>query len=385
MALSSPPTFPWLLCVYCSQKLTLENDTQPTSHQTTTSLSDAMKVSCLHALLVVAASLTAHANADFSVGRGHTIKSATSKHVNYVKQWTLTAGANANSIGSIDLSLAGNAYVTYVSDLPSDVAGYVNVSGDSRATVNAVIVSKDVNNDLEDDSDLDDLFDNDNDGNELNVWLNDKAASGYLLTEIFLASPETVTDVKSQRSAHVVIEDGVLVTDGRKAELQIEASGSSAVYVSAPDAPVSVGALSLDTTGSASIEYNVKSVSVRSDLQLGAQGSSTIAVLSSTVATRELELEARKSASICFSAPEITAKRPQVIQGKTRISMPNSFEMYGTTGSATCEESELPARKAGKIAAASATGSTYTDTDDDLDVDDALDNDNDLDDGNDLD
>ncbi|KAG2774100.1 hypothetical protein PC129_g15659 [Phytophthora cactorum] len=325
-----------------------------------------MKLSSFHALLVAAASLVAHTTADFKVTPEPIVKAATSKHVNYVKQWTLSAGSNTNSIDSLDLSLAGNAYVSYVKGLPAGVIGYVNVSGDSRTVVNAVTVSKDV---LDIDNDLDDLFDNDNDGGELNVWLSNKAASGYLLTEIFLASPEAVTDLKSQRSAQVVVEDGVLVKNGKRAELQIDATGSSAVYVSSPKTDVSVRQLSLETTGTASIEYNVNSLNVRSELHMDVQGSSSITVLSSTVKTAQLELETERSGTICISAAEVRATLPK-IQGKNQISMPNAGETYGTTGTDVCEEATLPARKAAKITGASAsiTG-LITDLDDDLDND----------------
>ncbi|KAF1795901.1 hypothetical protein GQ600_11991 [Phytophthora cactorum] len=296
-----------------------------------------MKLSSFHALLVAAASLVAHTTADFKVTPEPIVKAATSKHVNYVKQWTLSAGSNTNSIDSLDLSLAGNA-------LPAGVIGYVNVSGDSRTVVNAVTVSKDV---LDIDNDLDDLFDNDNDGGELNA----------------------VTDLKSQRSAQVVVEDGVLVKNGKRAELQIDATGSSAVYVSSPKTDVSVRQLSLETTGTASIEYNVNSLNVRSELHMDVQGSSSITVLSSTVKTAQLELETERSGTICISAAEVRATLPK-IQGKNQISMPNAGETYGTTGTDVCEEATLPARKAAKITGASAsiTG-LITDLDDDLDND----------------
>ncbi|KAE8905066.1 hypothetical protein PF005_g28211 [Phytophthora fragariae] len=306
-----------------------------------------MKVSSFHTLLLAAASLSAQATADFKVTPGSTIKAATSKNVNFVKQWTLTASATTNTIDSIDLSLAGNAYVSYVSGLPSGVIGYVNVSGDSRAVVNAVTVSKDVDNDLDNDNDLDDLFDNDNDkGGELN-------------------------DVNSKRSAHVVIEDGVLVTQGKRAELQIDASGSSAVYVSAPDTAVSVRQLSLETTGSAKIEYSVESIHARSELQMDAQGSSSISVLSSTVKTSQLELDALNSGKICIDAQEVKAAWRD-IQGKNKISMPNAVKKHGTTGTFACVASKLPARKAAQITASPTSATGYVDNDD---LDDDLDND----------
>ncbi|GMF88941.1 unnamed protein product [Phytophthora fragariaefolia] len=325
-----------------------------------------MKFSSFHTLLLAAASLSAQATADFKVSPGAIVKAATSKHVNFVKQWTLTAGTTTSTIDSLDLSLAGNAYVSYVSGLPAGVIGYVNVSGDSRTVVDSVTVSKDVDNDIDDDNDndLDDLFDNDK-GGELNVWLGNKAASGYLLTEIFLASPEAVTDVKCQRSAQVVIEDGVLVTEGKRAELQIDVSGSSSVYVADPNTAVSVRQLSLEATGSAKIEYSVKSINVRSELQMDAQGSSSITVLSSTVNTNQLELDALNAGKICIDALEVKA-RWRDIQGKSKISMPNAAKKHGTTGTFDCEESTIPARKVAQITAANLAANAFLD-DDDLD------------------
>ncbi|KAE9077798.1 hypothetical protein PF006_g27848 [Phytophthora fragariae] len=284
-----------------------------------------MKVSSFHTLLLAAASLSAQATADFKVTPGSTIKAATSKNVNFVKQWTLTASATTNTIDSIDLSLAGNAYVSYVSGLPSGVIGYVNVSGDKRLPAH----------------------------------------------RDFLASPDAVKDVNSKRSAHVVIEDGVLVTQGKRAELQIDASGSSAVYVSAPDTAVSVRQLSLETTGSAKIEYSVESIHARSELQMDAQGSSSISVLSSTVKTSQLELDALNSGKICIDAQEVKAAWRD-IQGKNKISMPNAVKKHGTTGTFACVASKLPARKAAQITASPTSATGYVDNDD---LDDDLDND----------
>ncbi|ETK81807.1 hypothetical protein L915_12717 [Phytophthora nicotianae] len=332
-----------------------------------------MKLSSFSALLVAGASLAAHANADFKITPDRTVKAATSKHVNYVKQWTLSAGTNTDFIDSIDLSLAGNAFVSYVDGLPADVIGYVNVSGDSRAVVNAVTVSKDVLNDIE--NDMNDLLDIDSDGGELNVWLGPTATSGYLFTEIFLASPNAVTELKSQRSAQVVVENGVLAVKGKRTELQIDATGSSAVYVSDPKTDVSVKELSLETTGKASIDYNVKSVAARTELKMESKSTSSITVLSSTVQTSTLELKADISSSICISAKEVTAKTP-TLKGKDQISMPNAAKTYGAAGTEACEEAALPARKAGKVTGVVAgltnilTGEDNDDLDDDNETED---------------
>ncbi|ETL35214.1 hypothetical protein L916_12625, partial [Phytophthora nicotianae] len=162
----------------------------------------------LPAILLVAASMAAHSTAEFTVTSGTTEATTSStEHVSFVKQWTLNSATNGDNIDSIDLDLAGRVYVSYVSGLPSGVLGYVNVSGDSQTVVDAVTVSNDDTND-NDDNDNDDT--NDTDG-ELNVRIGNSTSttlSGYLLTEIFLASSGIVTDVKSQRSAQVVVEDG---------------------------------------------------------------------------------------------------------------------------------------------------------------------------------
>ncbi|OWY94488.1 hypothetical protein PHMEG_00035759 [Phytophthora megakarya] len=333
-----------------------------------------MKVSSFHALLVAAASLLAHATADFKVSPGEVTKIATSKHVNYVKQWTLNASGKPDSVNSIDLSLAGNAYVSYVKGLPAGVIGYVNVSSDSRGVANAVTVSKDVDNELDDDAD--DMFDSDNNGGELKVWFGNKADSGYMLTEIFLASPRAVHEVKSQGSVSVVIEKDVFVSNNERAELKIEAIGSSAVYVSAPAAAVSVMELSLDAKGSAIIEYNVESLST-SELSMEAQGTSSIAVLASTVVTSQLDLEVGLKSSGCFSAENMKATQRKI---KGKVSMPNSSKKFGTTGTATCAASKLPPRKAARITDTTSTGTNRffdDDDNDDNDLDDMFDNDRD--------
>ncbi|GMF50795.1 unnamed protein product [Phytophthora fragariaefolia] len=312
----------------------------------------------IQALLLVAASMTARASAEFTVTSGTTeATTSTTENVAFVKQWTLNAASSADTIDSIDLDLAGRVYVSYVSGLPSGVLGYVNVSGDSQTVVDAVTVSNDDDND----NDNDDNDANDNDG-ELNVRIGNSTStattlSGYLLTEIFLASTGIVTDVKSQRSAQVVVEDGVLVSSSTTAELQVEASGSSAVYVSAANTEVSVRQLQLDAAGTSSLQFNVKSVSVTDEAQFEAQGSSGISVLASSLEAAQLELEAQNTATICLSAQQVTATNYQG-QDASRISMPNASSKYDSTGSFACDESSVPTREPSCVSSACATSST---------------------------
>ncbi|EEY58896.1 putative GPI-anchored serine-threonine rich hypothetical protein [Phytophthora infestans T30-4] len=282
----------------------------------------------LQALLLVAASLTARATAEFTVTSGTTEATTSStEHVSFVKQWTLNSAATGDNIDSIDLDLAGRVYVSYVSGLPSGVLGYVNVSGDSQTVVDAVTVSNDDTND-NDDNDNDDA--NDRDG-ELNVRIGNSTSttlSGYLLTEIFLASSGIVTDVKSQRSAQVVVEDGVLVSSSTTAELQVEASGSSAVYVSAASTAVSVRQLQLDAAGTASLQFNVES-------------------------TATLELETQNTGTICINSQTVTAANYEG-RDASRISMPNASSKYTSTGTAACDESTVPAREPACVSSACA-------------------------------
>ncbi|EGZ08688.1 hypothetical protein PHYSODRAFT_524975 [Phytophthora sojae] len=286
----------------------------------------------IQALLLVAASMTARASAEFTVTSGTTeAATSTSENAAFVKQWTLNAANSADTIDSIDLDLAGRVYVSYVSGLPSGVLGYVNVTGDSQTVVDAVTVSNDDDND----NDNDDNDTNDTDG-ELNVRIGSSTTaattlSGYLLTEIFLASTGVVTDVKSQRSAQVVVEDGVLVSSSTTAELQVEASGSSAVYVSAANTDVSVRQLQLEAAGTSKIEFHVKSVSVT-----------------------ELELETQGTGTICTSAETVTATNYQGTDA-SRISMPNTSSKYDSTGSFACDVSSVPAREPSCVSSACAS------------------------------
>ncbi|OWY95265.1 hypothetical protein PHMEG_00034775, partial [Phytophthora megakarya] len=233
-------------------------------------------------------------------------------HVNFIKQWTLSAGVNTNSINSIDLSLAGNVYTWKVS---AGVLGYVNVSGDSRAIVDGVSVSSDADNNIDE---------KDNSGGEISVRLENRLASGHVLTEIFLANLDAVAEVTSQRSGQVVIEDNVLVRWNGRAELQINATDSSVVYVSAPN--------------------NAHSIS-----RMRARDSSRIKVLSIWLHASQLKLDAVDVGSICMSAQKAKASVAYV-NGGDKISLPLSSKKHGTTGTFACEKSMLPERKAAKIA-----------------------------------
>ncbi|KAG1712835.1 hypothetical protein DVH05_000570 [Phytophthora capsici] len=308
----------------------------------------------IQALLLVAASMTARATAEFTVTSGTTEATTSStEHVSFVKQWTLNSAVTGDTIDSIDLELAGRVYVSYVSNLPTGVLGYVNVSGDSQTVVDAVTVSNDDSND----NDNDDA--NDTDG-ELNVRLGNNTAttlSGYLLTEIFLGSNGAVTDVKSQRSAQVVVEDGVLVTSSTTAELQVEAGGSSAVYVSAASAAVSVRQLQLDAAGTSTVQFNVGSVSTTEEVQIDTQGSAAISLLASSVEAATMELEAQNTGTICIGAQTVTATNYEG-QDASRISMPNASSKYTSTGSFACDESSVPAREPSCVSSACADSST---------------------------
>ncbi|KAG1712839.1 hypothetical protein DVH05_000574 [Phytophthora capsici] len=310
----------------------------------------------IQALLLVAASMTARATAEFTVTSGTTEATTSStEHVSFVKQWTLNSAVTGDTIDSIDLELAGRVYVSYVNNLPTGVLGYVNVSGDSQTVVDAVTVSNDDSND--NDNDNDDA--NDTDG-ELNVRLGNSTAttlSGYLLTEIFLGSNGAVTDVKSQRSAQVVVEDGVLVTSSTTAELQVEAGGSSAVYVSAASAAVSVRQLQLDAAGTSTVQFNVGSVSTTEEVQIDTQGSAAISLLASSVEAATMELEAQNTGTICIGAQTVTATNYEG-QDASRISMPNASSKYTSTGSFACDESSVPAREPSCVSSACADSST---------------------------
>ncbi|KAJ8579193.1 hypothetical protein ON010_g15 [Phytophthora cinnamomi] len=313
----------------------------------------------IQALLLVAASMTARASAEFTVTSGTTeATTSTTENVAFVKQWTLNAANSADTIDSIDLDLAGRVYVSYVSGLPSGVLGYVNVSGDSQTVVDAVTVSNDDDNDAND-NDANDAGDNDG---ELNVRIGNSTStattlSGYLLTEIFLASSGIVTDLKSQRSAQVVVEDGVLVSSSTTAELQVEASGSSAVYVSAASTAVSVRQLQLDAAGTAKLQFNVKSVAATEEAQFEAQGSAAISVLASSLEAAQLDLETQNTGTICISAQQVTATNYQG-QDASRISMPNASSKYDSTGSFACDESSVPAREPSCVSSTCASSST---------------------------
>jgi hypothetical protein len=275
------------------------------------------------------------AEADFSVTSQSTMAlQSTVDHVSYVKQWTLTATATNegdDKIDSLNLDISGRVFVSYESDMPSGVLGYVNVSGDSKEIVDMVKVVT-----------------NDDDDEQLHVRIDNSSASsgasGYLLTEIFLAASNGVTDVKSQRTAEVVLENDVLVTRDSDEELQLEASDSSAVFVAATGTSLSLKQLKLELSDSSSLQFAVGSVSISEDAKLEAHDSSAITVLSSSFEADKLELDAEDSGTICIAAGDVSASSYDGEEA-SKISMPNASNKYDSTGGFACDESSAPTRE----------------------------------------
>ncbi|RLN53201.1 hypothetical protein BBJ28_00025427 [Nothophytophthora sp. Chile5] len=307
-------------------------------------------VSAFVVVVSLAVANQVYAVADFSVTSEatRTLDSAIA-HVNYVKQWTLTA-TDANDgddkIDSLNLDLSGRVFVSYVSGIASGVLGYVNVTGDSQEVVEVVSVRT-----------------NDDDDEQLHVRIDNTSSNssvnGYLLTEIFLSASSSVTDVKSQRSAEVVIQDGVLVASGTDEELQLELSRSSSVYVSSDGTAVSLGQLKLEVSDTASLQFNVDSVTVSGDAKLEAHDSASITVLASSFKAEKLELDAEDSGTICIAAADVTTSSYDG-EDASKISMPDSSNKYDSTGNFACEELSVPAREPKCMSSSCSSSSTTT-------------------------
>ncbi|KUF89756.1 hypothetical protein AM587_10005901 [Phytophthora nicotianae] len=292
-------------------------------------------------LFVLVATLTRiGADSDFSVSSASTesVDSST-ENVNFVKQWTLTATNSHNDgdnddnddddsddssddgdkIDSIKLQLPGRVFISYSSNLPAGVLGYVNVSGDSQSVVDTVKVSSN-----DDDEELEVKYDG-----------RSNSSTGYLLTEIFLATSNIVDDVEIESTAEVVIEDGVLFASNTNKEVQIKAKHSSVVYVSS--SPMSLQDLKLELSDSATLQLSTDSITLREDGQFQAHDRSSINVLTSSLTVDDLDLDAENSGTICISATEVKARNYDG-QDRSRISLPNASSKYTSTGTASCDE-----------------------------------------------
>ncbi|KUF83991.1 hypothetical protein AM587_10001704 [Phytophthora nicotianae] len=316
-------------------------------------------------LFVLVATLTRiGADSDFSVSSASTesVDSST-ENVNFVKQWTLTATNSHNDgdnddnddddsddssddgdkIDSIKLQLPGRVFISYSSNLPAGVLGYVNVSGDSQSVVDTVKVSSN-----DDDEELEVKYDG-----------RSNSSTGYLLTEIFLATSNIVDDVEIESTAEVVIEDGVLFASNTNKEVQIKAKHSSVVYVSS--SPMSLQDLKLELSDSATLQLSTDSITLREDGQFQAHDRSSINVLTSSLTVDDLDLDAENSGTICISATEVKARNYDG-QDRSRISLPNASSKYTSTGTASCDEVSIPSREPGCVSSSACSSTTSTST-----------------------
>ncbi|KAG7382726.1 hypothetical protein PHYPSEUDO_004417 [Phytophthora pseudosyringae] len=306
-------------------------------------------------VLVAALLAIAGADSDFSVSPTATegVDSST-EHVSFVKHWTLTAtdtdndddddssDDGDNKIGSIKLQLPGRVFISYSSSLPSGVLGYANVSGDSQGVVEAVTLSSN-----DDDEELEVKYDS-----------RSSSSTGYLLTEIFLATSNTVDDVEIESTAEVIIEDGVLVASNTNKEVQIKASDSSVVYMLS--SAMSLQDLKLELSDSATLQLTTDSITIREDGQFQAHDKSSITVLTSSLTVDDLDLDAEASGVICISATEVTASSYDG-EDASKISLPNASSKYTSTGTLSCDEASTPSREPSWVSS-SACSSTPTST-----------------------
>ncbi|KAG7398482.1 hypothetical protein PHYBOEH_010939 [Phytophthora boehmeriae] len=322
----------------------------------------------LVATLLVALFSSSAADSDFSVSSAATesVDSSTD-HVSFVKQWTLSSSNTPNSnnnndddddsdddssddgdkIDSLKLQLRGRVFVSYVSGLPSGILGYVNVSGDSQSVVEMVKVSSN-----DDDEELEVKFD----GSTSNA---NSGASGYLLTEIFLATSSIVKEVEIESTAEVVIEDSVLVSSNANREVQVKASDSSAVYVSS--SAMSLQDLKLELSDSATLQLTTDSIELREDGEFQAKDSSSLSIIAPSVTANKLDLDAENSGTICLSASTVTASNFDG-QGASRISLPNASSKYTSTGSQECTEATAPSRGPSCVFSSSCTTTSTSTT-----------------------
>ncbi|CAI5721151.1 unnamed protein product [Hyaloperonospora brassicae] len=302
-----------------------------------------MRTSGWQVCVIAASVFSTIALADFKVDGDRTTRSEmNSRYANYAKSWTLSS-SDATEIESLDLSLAGTVYVSYSSDIPSDVVGYVNVTGNTKTIVEAVTVTNEVNGLLPDLTSLDDVFGDTK--KQLSVSLDNDVTHGHLLTEIFLSNRRKVTKIATRRTADVVVTNDVLLTRSSTRGQKISVTGMSTLYVSMPNAAVKVREIDALVTGGGRMQYRAKSLDLWQKLELEASGDTSIKMLCPVVIAGKLELESESQDSeICLSAHKVKAALPEVT-GKRSVSMPNYGDGLGAHGTSACSLSKAPPRE----------------------------------------
>ncbi|OWY92397.1 hypothetical protein PHMEG_00038624, partial [Phytophthora megakarya] len=162
---------------------------------------------------------------------------------------------------------------------------------------------------------------------------------------VFLSESSLISVVETHHSAQVVIEKGTIITDNKGSDLVVEASGSSAVYVSDASAELNVADLVMEASGNANIYLQVASVTTK-EVTLESRDSAAISVLTSSLEMAgDAVLETQGSGTICTSAKQVTVGGDYVGESASGISMPNASDKHDATGTLACDKFTTPARK----------------------------------------
>ncbi|OWZ09134.1 hypothetical protein PHMEG_00018210 [Phytophthora megakarya] len=306
-----------------------------------------MKISALPALFVAVAT-TPHVIASFTTKPGPiNVVTPPSDHAKFTKQWTIERNTKRDDIQGIGLDLGGAVFVNHIEELPPGVLGYVNVTGDSKTIVDAVTM---FNNNA-----------SNHNSATLNVTTTTPPQEGYLLTEIFLSS---ILFMESVSSAQVVIEEDVFSMNNKDDDLilALGASGSSSIFASDTGSSATVATMLIETSGSASIQFRVASISL-DDVQLTSAGYSSIALLASSIETTgDMILVTEDSGSICTTAKQVTVPGDFLNVSPSGVSFPNAANKHGTKGTLACAEVKRPAREPALVSTAKMTKAAKSDS-----------------------
>ncbi|KAG3245980.1 hypothetical protein PI124_g9278 [Phytophthora idaei] len=292
-------------------------------------------------VLIAALASSTGADSDFSVSSTSTesVDSST-EHVNFVKQWTLTA-TNSHNDGDNDDDNDDDSDDN--SDDGDDKIDSIKLQLPGRVFVSYTSMKVSSNDDNE----------------ELEVKYDGRSTSsiGYLLTEILLATSNIVDDVEIESTAEVIIEDGVLVASNTNKEVQIKAKDSSVVYVSS--SAMSLQDLKLELSDSATLQLTTDSITLREDGQFQAHDKSSINVLTPSLTVDDLDLDAESSGTICISATKLTASSYDG-EDRSKISLPYASSKYTSTGTRSCDEASIPSREPACVSSSACSSTTLS-------------------------
>eukprot|EP00644_Phytophthora_capsici_P014320 jgi/Phyca11/503308/fgenesh2_kg.PHYCAscaffold_3_\ len=131
---------------------------------------------------------------------------------------------------------------------------------------------------------------------------------GLVITEIRLSKPYALRSISSTNALNVVLNDNVVVSEDKEAELHFSSHGSGQLFIGSASGSFNVRSLGLIVSGNGGVQFQSSSLKITNELVVSLVGSGHVAVLAKdSLIANKVESAVAGTGKVVFQTPGFQA------------------------------------------------------------------------------